>query len=61
MACADCKHYGKGWRDDVARCRWDPAEGWPFVYVFEDYPVVNEWEGVGCHQFKEREDGEANS
>jgi len=54
MACRDCEHYRKGWRDDVWRCRWDPAEGWPFVYAFEDYPVVNEWEGTDCPAFKER-------
>jgi hypothetical protein len=58
MACADCKHYGKGWRDDIGRCRWDPADGWPLVYASEDYPVVNEWDGEGCPQFKERTDGE---
>ena len=55
MACRDCEHYSKGWRDDVWRCRWDPAEGWPFVYAFEDYPVVNEWEGTDCPAFKARE------
>lgn len=58
MACGDCKHFGKSSKDDVTRCRWDPAEGWPFVYAFEDYPAVNEWEGEGCPQHAERKEGE---